>query len=124
MNSYILYSLVFLLGGNAYCLIELLYRARTHYSMFFCAGFAVLILFYIFSTRSVSPLMFALIGTIVITALEFIFGIIFNLFLDMQVWDYSSVPLNLLGQICLPFSAIWFVFSIGIYYIFKVLGRA
>ena len=124
MNSYILYSLVFLLGGNAYCLIELLYRARTHYSMFFCAGFAVLILFYIFSTRSVSPLMFALIGTIVITALEFIFGIIFNLFLDMQVWDYSSVPLNLLGQICLPFSAIWFVFSIGIYYIFKKSGRA
>lgn len=124
MSSFMTYLGVFLLGGNVYCIIELLYRARTHYSMFFCAGFAVLILYYIFIKSNINPFMFALFGAIIITALELIFGIIFNLVLDMKVWDYSAVPLNFLGQICLPFSAIWYTFSLVLYYVFKVTGRA
>lgn len=120
MNPYLLYSLAFLFGGNIYCLIELIYRSRTHYSMFFCSGIAVVILLYIFmSSRKLSPLVFALIASAVITILEFIFGIVFNVFLKMNVWDYSKTPLNIMGQICLPFSFIWFVFGLIIYYAFK-----
>lgn len=122
MNAYLMYSIVFLLGGNAYCLIELIYRSRTHYSMFFCAGFALLILFAIYKeNKNVSPLLFALAAAVVITLLEFIFGIVFNLMLDMKVWDYSNVPMNFMGQICLPFSLIWFAFGLVIYFIFRVL---
>lgn len=28
-----------------------------------------------------------------------------------NVWDYSNMPFNLLGQICLPFTVIWFFLS-------------
>ena len=120
MNEYLLYSLAFLFGGNAYCLIELIYRSRTHYSMFFCSGIAIVILLFIYqNNKSISPLAFSLIASAVITCLELIFGIIFNIMLSEQVWDYSKTPFNILGQICLPFSIIWFFFGFLIYYLFK-----
>ena len=121
MNPYATYTLLFLLGGNAYCAIELLYRARTHYSMFFCAGMAVIVLYYIYAQhRAINPLLFALIAAAVITTLEFIFGVVINMLLKMNVWDYSGVPLNILGQICLPFTAIWFVFGLVLYAAFSL----
>ena len=43
--------------------------------------------------------------------LELIFGIIFNINLGMNVWDYSDLPFNLFGQICLPFMIAWFLLS-------------
>ena len=52
-----------------------------------------------------------LIGAIVITALEFVCGCIVNLWLDWNVWNYSNMPFNLFGQICLPFSILWFFLS-------------
>lgn len=121
MSAFAKYAFLFLLGGNAYCIIELIYRARTHYSMFFCAGMIVIILYYIFSlNKGINPYLFALIATAVITTLEFIFGVVFNLYLNMQVWDYSAMPLNILGQICLPFTAIWFVFGLVLCGVFSL----
>ena len=29
----------------------------------------------------------------------------------LGVWDYTDMPFNLMGQICLPFSAAWIVVS-------------
>ena len=49
----------------------------------------------------------AIICAIGITAIEFVFGVIFNIVLKMKVWDYSSIPFNLFGQICLRFSLMW-----------------
>lgn len=122
MSPFLIYSLAFLIGGNTYCLIELIYRARTHYSMFFCAGIAVSMLLFIYlQNRSMPSVLFALIAALVITVLELIFGAVFNIWLNMGVWDYSQVPLNLFGQICLPFSAIWFGFGLALYYIFKLI---
>lgn len=54
----------------------------------------------------------SLIGSAIITGLEFIFGFILNIVLKLQVWDYSHLPLNILGQICLPFSLAWIGLSI------------
>ena len=51
------------------------------------------------------------IGAVIITALEFICGCIVNLALGWNVWDYSNTPLNILGQVCLPFAIIWFVIA-------------
>ena len=121
MNLYLLYGAMFLFGGDVYCIIELLYRQRTHYSMFFCAGFAVMLLYYIYTAKQMPVFLFALVGAAIITLLELIFGIVFNMLLGMSVWDYSAVPLNILGQICLPFSAIWYAFSIGLYYAFGLI---
>ena len=29
----------------------------------------------------------------------------------MNVWNYSALPLNIMGQICLPFSLLWLLLS-------------
>ena len=50
------------------------------------------------------PLMVQLVRCgIFITATEFITGIIVNRWMGWAVWDYSNLPLNVLGQISLPF---------------------
>lgn len=61
-----------------------------------------------------------IIGMIIITAIELIFGIWFNIILGERVWDYSNMPLNFLGQICVPFSMMWLVLS-GI--AFKIIEK-
>ena len=68
-----------------------------------------------------------LIGASIITVLEFITGVIVNIILGWNVWDYTGVWGNVLGQICLPFSIAWFFLSfVGIilddylrYWLFK-----
>jgi uncharacterized membrane protein len=47
----------------------------------------------------------------IITAVEFVSGLILNLWLNLGVWDYSHMPLNLFGQICLPYAGLWFALS-------------
>lgn len=61
--------------------------------------------------KKASLVLKAFIGSMFITALEFIFGIIFNVILKKNVWDYSKLPLNIGGQVCLLFSFMWFVLS-------------
>ena len=53
----------------------------------------------------------AFIGSIFITGIELIFGVIFNVLLKKNVWDYSKMPLNFGGQICLFFSFLWLILS-------------
>lgn len=44
-----------------------------------------------------------------VTAVELVAGCVINLWLDLDVWDYSTMPGNLWGQICPQYSAIWWV---------------
>ena len=44
-----------------------------------------------------------------VTFVEFCAGCVLNLWLGLDIWDYSDIPFNLLGQICLPFSLVWWV---------------
>jgi len=48
-----------------------------------------------------------LIGDVIVLIVEFISGCIINLYFGLGVWDYSNLPFNLLGQICLPFAIMW-----------------
>lgn len=58
------------------------------------------------------PMIFqTLICGVAITIVELIAGIIINIILGMNVWDYSNLPFNFLGQICLSFSLLWCVLS-------------
>lgn len=52
-----------------------------------------------------------LLGAAMVTAAEFAAGCVLNLWLGLGVWDYTDMPFNLMGQICLPFSAAWIVVS-------------
>lgn len=122
MYMFLKYGLTFLVGGGTYCMVELLTRARTHYSMFFCGGLSILILYAVYyNNKSINPFLFGLIAAIVITSLEFLFGIVFNILLSLNVWDYSNLPFNLFGQISVPFSIIWYFAGIGLYLIFSVI---
>lgn len=106
-------ALIFLFGGFVYCGIEVGFRGFTHWSMGVTGG-ACLVLIYRFRLRHPEKSLWkkCLVSSGIITALEFLAGIIVNLILHWNVWDYSSVPMNLLGQICLPFSVMWCVLSI------------
>lgn len=99
---------VFLFGAVGYVLLETLWRGHSHWSMAAAGGISLLFLIKTFRKLKNAPHYFkAIIGGGIITAVEFIFGIVFNLLLGMGVWDYSSVWGNILGQICPVYSIFW-----------------
>ena len=100
------------LGGTIYYFIEILYRGYSHYSMFLCGG----IIFYCISLfhRKYSSLHLVtkmILCSFIITVIELIFGIIFNLWMKQGIWDYSDQFFHFRGQICLTFSVLWFFLS-------------
>ena len=62
-------------------------------------------------------------GALLITALEFTVGVADNLVMGWNVWDYSDMPLNLYGQICLPFTGLWFLLCIPAFGICRIAER-
>ena len=50
----------------------------------------------------------AMAGALLITAYEFCVGLIVNIKLGWDVWDYSSLPYNIMGQICPIYTFVWF----------------
>lgn len=111
------YLFLFIIGGIMYGMIEMLFRGYTHWSMVLLGGICFIFVGLINEVIPWDmPLIFQmLIGGTIITLCEFITGCIVNLWLGWNVWDYSDLPYNLLGQICLPFSILWyFISAIGI----------
>lgn len=106
--------ILFLIGGRLYTWIELLWRGRTHWTMFILGGLCFVIMGllneYKFAWQQ-SLFAQSIISAIVITVLEFITGCIVNLWLGWHIWDYSELPFNLMGQICLHFFLLWILFS-------------
>ena len=106
-------ALLFTIGGVGYGIIELLWRGRTHWTMIFAGGISFLAFSKIAEKHKEKPLVFkAVLSAIAVTVVEFLFGIIFNVILKMHVWDYSSLPYNLFGQVCLPFSLVWLLLAL------------
>lgn len=103
---------LFVIGGCAYAIIELLWRGRTHITMVIAGGLS-LILFSIIENRffEKSLALRAVLCSLAVTAIELLFGILFNLIFDMKIWDYSDQPFNLFGQICPLFSFLWAILS-------------
>lgn len=113
-------AMLFSVGGLAYAVLELLWRQRTHWTMIITGGICFLALFRIFKKLQDIKLIYkCAIGSAVITTIEFIVGVIVNIQLKMDVWDYSSMPLNLWGQICPVYSLLWFVLTIPILFACK-----
>ena len=96
--------LLFYLGGMAYTGLELLWRGRTHGSMFLLGGACFLALGKLRRLRLPLPLR-AVIGSAAVTAAELATGLLVNR--GYQVWDYRRVPFNFKGQICLRYSLLW-----------------
>ncbi len=101
-------ALFFVIGGVVYGIIEVLWRGHTHWTMLLAGGICFLAFSQISKRYKEKPLIFkAILSALVVTAVEFVFGIIFNVIFKMHVWDYSSLPFNLFGQVCLEFTLAW-----------------
>lgn len=50
----------------------------------------------------------ALICGVLVTLVELLSGLILNVKLDLNIWDYSDLWGNFMGQICPQFSLLWF----------------
>ena len=99
---------IFTIGGLSYALIEILWRGYTHWTMIITGGICFLVLFRVFSRITHAKLwQKCAAGAAIITAIEFAAGCIVNLWLQMDVWDYSFLPLNLFGQVCLLYTFLW-----------------
>lgn len=99
---------LFVIGAMGYTLIEMLWRGHSHWSMAIAGGISLAVLFNVFEKLKDAPVYFkSIVGGEIITAIEFIFGVVFNLYLGMSVWDYSEVKGNILGQICPLYSMLW-----------------
>jgi uncharacterized membrane protein len=104
------YGFLWYFGGATYCVIETAGRGYSHWTMIVLGGVcfvALGLLNEVIPWEMPLPLQM-LIGAAIITGLELVTGCIVNLRLGWGVWDYSGLPFNFLGQICLPFSLIWF----------------
>ncbi|OGO91804.1 MAG: hypothetical protein A2Y17_13685 [Clostridiales bacterium GWF2_38_85] len=110
-----LISLLFLIGGSIYALLEILYRRKTHISMFIAGGVCLVLIHYFCNV--INPfcrfckVIKAAMCSALITVIEFIIGFFVNILMGLQVWDYSELSFNLLGQICPQLTFIWFLLS-------------
>lgn len=112
------FTMIFCIGSLMYGLLEVIYRGFTHPTMALTGGVLFLSLYFInLSLKTRSLVLRGLIGAVIITCTEFFVGVIVNLVFDLHVWDYSGIPGNILGQICLPFSIAWFFLSLSAVYI-------
>lgn len=117
------YASLFFLGGAGYVGLELLWRQRSHSSMFVLGGICFLALGEL-DERSAPlppPLRIAA-GAGIVTALELITGLLVNRRHD--IWDYSALPGNFMGQICLPFTLLWIPVSALAMALHRRLSRA
>ena len=98
---------LFTIGGGVYVGLEMLWRGRSHVSMFAAGGLCFLLL----GRMRTLPLPRRLIlGPVVITAVELATGLLVNR--DFGVWDYRAMPGNFLGQICPAYTLLWLPLSL------------
>lgn len=103
------YLFVWALGGSIYYSFELIFRGFSHWTMFVLGG--VCLDFFLWQgllTKWEDALWLQVLRCVIfVTACEFITGIIVNKWLGWGVWDYSDQPMQLFGQICVPFMIIF-----------------
>ena len=113
VNKLLKLPFLFGVGGTVYYLMEIIWRGYSHWSMFALSGICFIIIDLLNQAwKNVHSLILMIIlCTLIITVLEFVTGLIVNLWLGLGVWDYSQMPVNLMGQICLFFSLLWLLVS-------------
>lgn len=116
------YFLAFIIGSTLYPIIETVTRGYTHWSMMVTGGTAFLLFCIIYirmQNKSIFIKSFA--GMLTVVGLELTVGLIVNKIFNMNVWDYSGMKYNFLGQISLAFSACWYLLSFISFCIFNIL---
>ena len=101
------------IGGTIYFCIEMLWRGHSHWTMALVGGICFIAIGAIneYIPWEMSIVQQSLIGACLVTSIEFIAGLILNVWLGLAIWDYSNLPFNIMGQICLPFFFAWIALS-------------
>lgn len=103
---------IFCSGAFGYWAVELLWRGYTHWTMPILGGVCLILIYAIANFMAESLWKKWLMCSACVTAVEFIVGGIVNITLNWDVWDYSTLPGNLMGQICPLYSIYWILLSI------------
>lgn len=112
MKAFLKYLTLFLVGGAFYYAMEVLFRGYSFLAMVGCGGLCFIICGVLNEKDRCMPLVLQMaIAACGITAIEFAFGLVLNVWLDLGMWDYSNMPGNVLGQICPQFMVLWFFLS-------------
>lgn len=84
-------------------------------------GFGVVAVIHFLTPLRSNLLLLYLGSAILVTAIEWLTGFILEKVFHNKWWDYSNMPLNLNGYVCLLFSLIWGVFCVFIVDVFHPL---
>ena len=114
LKAILKHAVLALCGGCVYFLIEMAWRGHSHWTMAVLGGVCFVLIGDIneFIPWNMPRVLQGAIGSGIVTLLELVSGIILNLWLGLGIWDYSNMPFNFLGQICLPFSLLWVALSV------------
>lgn len=106
---------LFLVFGSLYFIIETVYKGHlTHWSMFILAGLLGVL---IGGMNEHLPWELSFwkqcwYGTLMVTAAEGISGLILNVWLHLNIWNYSNTPCHFFFNQCsILFSIAWFFLS-------------
>ncbi len=118
------YAAVFAVGAVGYALIELLWRGRTHWTMMLTGGACMAFIYFVEERYDNAPRWKrCLADTELISLLELTVGFFVNILLDWHVWDYSSLPFNLFGQICPLYAFLWFLLCMPATYLCAAMHK-
>ena len=91
--------------------------------MFLVGGFCFLLLGTLPRLLPRVPLLMqSVLGACIVTATELVSGLLINDALKLNVWDYSGLPYNFMGQVCMSYFFLWILVSFGALELHRLLG--
>lgn len=100
------------IGGVLYMLIEIAWRGYTHWSMGILGGVCFVAVGLLNEIQQRPPIILQMAqGAVICTVMELLAGLVLNVWLGLDVWDYSGVPGNIMGQVCPQFTLAWAALS-------------
>ena len=118
------YGVVYAIGSIGYRFIEVLWRGRTHWTMGLVGGICFLLMYILdYTLKNVRLTVKALISAVSVTTVEFFSGLLINRVFGLAVWDYSAMRFNLLGQISLLYSVLWYFLCIPAHLLCRIVRR-
>lgn len=115
---------VFATGAAGYPVIELIWRQSTHWSMALAGGTCLLLLYNLYGKFTKLSLgMKCVLGSGVITAVEFVAGLVVNCWQNWNVWDYSCFKFHFMGQICWVYSVLWGLLCLPVSGLCKIMRK-
>lgn len=116
-------AVVFFCGAALYAAIEIAWRGNTHWTMALAGGVCFCMLYAVEKYTRWPFFGKCAYGAAFITGVEFQIGCVVNRLLGWNVWDYSAIAGNWLGQVCPTFTAMWFILCIPALFLAAWLRR-